>query len=61
MPYALFTKDHENISRSFPTPVAVWRHADEAGLVVDVVIDEGAPSRRELDQDYTIQPCPADA
>ncbi|WP_424632053.1 hypothetical protein [Bradyrhizobium sp. SYSU BS000235] len=61
MPYALFTND-EKISKAFPTEHEVWKHADEAGLVIDVRPDddEGQP-KRVLDQDYTIKPCEADA
>lgn len=59
MPYALFIND-EKISRAFPTRSDVWHHADEAGLVVDIPPNEGEPPRRELDQDYTIKPCPPD-
>jgi hypothetical protein len=59
MAYALFTND-EKISRAFPTRSDVWRHADEAGLVIEVPPEEGEPPRRELDQDYTIKACPPD-
>lgn len=59
MPYALFTHD-EKISKTFPTRQAVWKHADEAGLVIDVVSDDTQQSRRVLDQDYTIRQCEAD-
>lgn len=59
MPYALFTND-EKISNAFPTRQDVWKHADEAGLVIDVVSDDTKQSRRVLDQDYTIKSCEAD-
>jgi hypothetical protein len=60
MPYALFSND-EQISRAFRTRDEVWQHADEAGLVIDVNTDDGAPPRRELDQDYTIRACSSEA
>lgn len=60
MPYALFTND-EKISKAFPTRQDVWRHADEAGLVIDAVTDDSKPSERVLDQDYTIKPCAPDS
>lgn len=56
MPYALFSND-ERISRSFPTRRDCWKHAEEAGLVVDVTSDEEKPKpTRELDKDYAIKP-----
>ncbi len=60
MPYALFS-NNEKISKAFPTRDAVWTHADEAGLVIDVVTDDTKQPKRVLDQDYTIRPCEADA
>ena len=60
MPYALFTNG-EKISKTFPTREAVWTHADDAGLVIDVVSDDTKASKRVLDQDYTIKACEADA
>ncbi len=60
MPYALFSNG-EKISKAFPTREAVWTHADEAGLVIDVVSDDAKQPQRVLDQDYTIKPCEADA
>ncbi len=60
MPYALYTNDDERISRVFPTRDEVWQHADEAGLVVEVVADDGHVARRELDQDYSIRACVED-
>jgi hypothetical protein len=60
MPYALFSND-EKISKAFPTEHEVWKHADEAGLVIDVHSDDDKEqSKRVLDQDYTIKPCEAD-
>lgn len=60
MPYALFTND-EKISKAFPTEHEVWKHADEAGLVIDVRSDNNKEQpKRVLDQDYTIKPCEAD-
>jgi hypothetical protein len=60
MPYALFTND-EKISKTFPTEHEVWKHADEAGLVIDVRVDDDKEKpKRVLDQDYTIKPCEAD-
>lgn len=59
MPYALFTND-EKISRAFPTRSDVWRHAEEAGLVIELPPVDGEPARQELDQDYTIRPCAPD-
>jgi hypothetical protein len=50
MPYALFEKD-DQLSRSFPTREEVWKHADDAGLVLD---DNGEP---KLEDHYTIKPC----
>jgi hypothetical protein len=59
MPYALFTND-EKISKTFPTEHDVWKHADDAGLVIDVNSDDKEGTKRVLDQDYTIKPCEAD-
>ncbi|RTL54734.1 MAG: hypothetical protein EKK40_02820 [Bradyrhizobiaceae bacterium] len=60
MPYALFTND-EQISKAYKTEHEVWKKADEAGLVVDVVSDEEkADPKRVLDEDYCIRPCAAD-
>jgi hypothetical protein len=60
MPYALFTND-EKISKAFPTEHDVWKHADDAGLVIDVNSDgDKEATKRVLDQDYTIKPCEAD-
>jgi len=60
MPYALFSND-EKISKAFPTEHEVWKHADEAGLVIDVHSNDNTEqSKRVLDQDYTIKPCEAD-
>jgi len=59
MPYALFSND-ERISQAFPTPEAVWMHADEAGLVIDEVSNITHTSMRVLDQGYIIKLCPPD-
>lgn len=46
MPYALFVEDHQ-ISRALPTENDVWHYADDAGLVVDALIQDstGKPER----------------
>lgn len=60
MPYALFT-NNEQISKAYETEHEVWEKADEAGLVVDVASDEeNRDPMRVLDEDYHIEPCPAD-
>jgi hypothetical protein len=61
MPYALFCQDVK-ISRAYPTEADVWTHASENGLVVDVASTEEQPTpQRELDNEYEIRPCGADA
>jgi hypothetical protein len=61
MPYALFTDGDGKISKAFETRDDVWKHADEAGLVVDVTSDQEKPiPKRVLDKDYEIRPCEAD-
>ena len=55
MPYALFVEDHQ-ISRALPTENDVWQYADDAGLVVDALIQDatGKPER-VLEQGYSIR------
>lgn len=55
MPYALFVEDHQ-ISRALPTEHDVWHYADDAGLVVDLLIQDltGKPER-VLEQGYSIR------
>lgn len=61
MPYALFCQDTK-ISKAYPTEAAVWKHASDNGLVVDIESeDETSTPRRVLDNDYEIRPCDADA
>ncbi len=60
MPYALFSQDAK-ISKAFVTEADVWKHAAENGLVVEVASAEESPeTKRVLDNDYIIKPCPAD-
>lgn len=55
MPYALFVEDHQ-ISRALPTEHDVWHYADDAGLVVDALIqDETGKPERILEQGYSIR------
>ncbi len=55
MPYALFVEDHQ-ISRSLPTEHDVWHYADDAGLVVDALIqDSTGKPERILEQGYSIR------
>lgn len=61
MPYALFTDSDGKISKSYATEADVWKHADDAGLVVDVTSDEErSHPKRVLDKDYEIRPCEPD-
>ena len=61
MPYALFCNEAK-LSKAYPTEADVWKHANDSGLVVDVVSDEGeAPTPRSvLDYDYQIKACQPD-
>lgn len=55
MPYALFVEDHQ-ISRALPTEHDVWHYADDAGLVVDSLIqDSTGKPERVLEQGYSIR------
>ena len=55
MSYALFVDDQQ-ISRALPTEHDVWHYADEAGLVVDALIqDETGKPERILEQGYSIR------
>ena len=55
MPYALFV-ENEQISRSLPTQNDVWHYADDAGLVVDALIqDSTGKPERVLEQGYSIR------
>jgi len=55
MPYALFVEEHQ-ISRTLPTATDVWDYADEAGLVVDALIqDSTGKPERILEQGYSIR------
>lgn len=55
MPYALFVEDHQ-ISRALPTENDVWQYADDAGLVVDALIqDETGKPERVLEQGFSIR------
>jgi hypothetical protein len=55
MPYALFVENHQ-ISRALPTATDVWHYADDAGLVVDALIqDETGKPERVLEQGYSIR------
>lgn len=61
MPYALFCQDAK-ISKAYPTEAAVWKHALDNGLVVDIASTEKhSTPERVLDNDYAIRPCEADA
>ena len=61
MPYALFCNDAK-LSKAYPTEADVWKHANDSGLVVDVVSDDDeAPAPRPvLDYDYEIKACQPD-
>ena len=60
MPYALFVDDQQ-ISRALPTEHDVWHYADEAGLVVDALIqDETGKPERILEQGYSIRQAESD-
>lgn len=55
MLYALFVEDHQ-ISRALPTENDVWQYADDAGLVVDALIqDSTGKPQRILEQGYSIR------
>ena len=61
MPYALFSKD-DKLSKAYPTEADVWEIARRAGLVVDVVSEDGkCPPRPVLDHDYEIRACRCEA
>ena len=60
MPYALFCNDAK-LSKAYPTEADVWKVAQNSGLVVDVVSEDGKVAPRPvLDNDYEIRPCQAD-
>ena len=40
MPYALFCSDAK-LSKAYPTEADVWKVAQNSGLVVDVVSEDG--------------------
>ncbi|MFT6668979.1 MAG: hypothetical protein ACJAVZ_000427 [Afipia broomeae] len=55
MSYALFVDDVQ-VSRALPTQNDVWHYADDAGLVVDALIqDETGKPERVLEQGYSIR------
>lgn len=55
MSYALFVEDVQ-VSRALPTRNDVWHYADDAGLVVDALIqDETGKPERMLEQGYSIR------
>ena len=57
MPYALFCNDAK-LSKTYPTEADVWKVAQNSGLVVDVVSEDGKTAPRPvLDHDYEIRPC----
>ncbi len=60
MPYALFCNDAK-LSKAYPTEADVWKVAQNSGLVVDVVSEDGKVAPRPvLDNDYEIRPCQPD-
>jgi hypothetical protein len=59
MPYALFA-NATKVSKAFASKSAVWRHAEESGLVTEVGLGEEDPPRRILDMDYSIRECAPD-
>ena len=60
MPYALFCHEAK-LSKAYPTEADVWKHAQESGLVVDVVSEEDTPAARPvLENDYQVRSCQAD-
>ena len=60
MPYALFCNEAK-LSKAYPTEADVWKHAQQSGLVVDVVSEEEKPHPRPvLDNDYEIKACRPD-
>ncbi len=60
MPYALFCNEAK-LSKAYPTEQDVWKHANDSGLVVDVVSDGEMPAPRPvLDYDYQIKACQPD-
>ena len=55
MSYALFVDDVQ-VSRALPTQNDVWHYADDAGLVVDALIqDSTGKPERVLEQGYSIR------
>ena len=60
MPYALFCNDAK-LSKAYPTEADVCKVAQNSGLVVDVVTEEGKVAPRPvLDNDYEIRSCRPD-
>ena len=60
MPYALFCNDAK-LSKAYPTEADVWKVAQNSGLVVDAVSEDGKVAPRPvLDNDYEIRPCQPD-
>ena len=60
MPYALFCNDAK-LSKAYPTEADVWKVAQNSGLVVDLVSEDGKVAPRPvLDNDYEIRPCQPD-
>jgi hypothetical protein len=60
MPYALFCNDAK-LSKAYPTEADVWKVAQNSGLVVDVVSEDGKVAPRPvLDNDYEIRSCRPD-
>jgi len=55
VPYALF-ENNTKLSRALPTEMEVWRYAEDSGLVI-----AGVHGEKQLDDNYAIKPCPADA
>jgi len=57
MPFALFDQDIR-ISKAYPTAEQVWKHAYEAGLVVEKRGESsGTLEQSALDGGYEIKPC----
>ena len=61
MPYALFCNEAK-LSKAYPTEADVWKHANDSGLVVDIVSnnDDTPAARPVLDYDYQIKSCQPD-
>jgi hypothetical protein len=60
MPYALFCNDAK-LSKAYPSEADVWKMAQNSGLVVDVVSEDGKVAPRPvLDNDYEIRSCRPD-